>query len=113
MTNKYDKFGGTLKELRENKRLTQEQFAALIGKSVPAIGQFERGEIRPNFATLEKIIDVLDADVNLLFARESANYPKEAIKIAHLLSSISDEQREAFGNLLIGVAEVLKERTNT
>ncbi|MCL2254490.1 MAG: helix-turn-helix domain-containing protein [Lachnospiraceae bacterium] len=108
MKNKHYKFGNAMKNLRESKGLTQEQLAAKIEKSTSAVGQFERGINRPNFATLEKIINVLDADANLLFEREEKSYPKEALMIAYMLSSMSSEEKDIIGNMLSELARIMK-----
>ena len=62
-------FGHKLRELRENKGLTQEQLAERVGITANAVGQFERGKIFPNYETTANIINVLDIDANLLFSR--------------------------------------------
>lgn len=67
MNKRQQMFGNRLRELRIQKKLTQEQLGEYIGVTPNAIGQFERGNMYPNFETLYRIIAVLDIDANLFF----------------------------------------------
>jgi transcriptional regulator with XRE-family HTH domain len=51
----YNFFGKNLKYLRAKHKMTQEAFAALIGKKKSIIGNYEKGKILPNVALMEKI----------------------------------------------------------
>jgi len=102
-----DKFGSALKSLRQHRKLTQEQFATLIDKSVTAVSQYERGENHPNYETLMKIINVLDADANLLFGKTAPTYSAEAIALSNLLLELSNVEREKFGSFLLETAKLM------
>ena len=53
----------TIKELREEKGLSQKAFAEAIGMKTPTIGAYEQGRIKPSEAVLEKIKEVYGVDV--------------------------------------------------
>lgn len=99
-------FGHKLRELREEKSLTQEQLAEKIGVSTNAVGQFERGKIFPNYETITTIINVLDVDANLFFSRDAIDYPDEAKWIAKIIVKLTPEERKNFGKVLEGLAKI-------
>lgn len=60
-------FGSRLKGLRLQRRLTQEQFAELVGISVDFLSLIERGINAPSFETIEQISERLEVPVAALF----------------------------------------------
>ena len=52
-------FEKNLKELREQKNLTQYELAQLVGVTQSAIAQFELGSSLPNIKTAVRIADAL------------------------------------------------------
>jgi transcriptional regulator with XRE-family HTH domain len=53
--------------MRASRKLTQEQFAELIGVSVDFLSLIERGISAPSFERIEQIAQRLDTSVALLF----------------------------------------------
>jgi transcriptional regulator with XRE-family HTH domain len=62
-----EKFGNRLKEIRLSKRLSQEQFAELLGISVDFLSLIERGINAPSFENLEAFSIQLHMPVSELF----------------------------------------------
>lgn len=60
--------GNTIKALREAKRLTQSELAAIIGVSDKAISKWETGRGLPDISLLEPLADALGISVAELFA---------------------------------------------
>lgn len=67
------KIGAIVKEYRQRKKLTMEEFANKIGKSKGYISMLEKGEnpqtrkpIAPTFETLKEIAKAMDLDINAL-----------------------------------------------
>ena len=60
--------GNTIKTLREAKRLTQSELAAIIGVSDKAISKWETGRGLPDISLLEPLADALGISVAELFA---------------------------------------------
>lgn len=67
------KFNDRLKELRQSRKLTQEEFAQLTGLSRSAIGMYESGKREPNYETLEMLADFFNVDLNYLLGKSDAN----------------------------------------
>jgi transcriptional regulator with XRE-family HTH domain len=59
--------GFRIREIREQRGLTQEQLAALADLHRAYIGQIERGEKNIGLINLEKIAKALEVDVRDLF----------------------------------------------
>src|SRR5437016_3410540 len=60
-------FGKRLLAIRQNRRLTQEQFAELVGISVDFLSLIERGINAPSFETLERLANRLGVPAAYLF----------------------------------------------
>ncbi len=61
------RFGQRLREIRANRRMTQEEFAELVGMSVDFLSLIERGRNAPSFETLDRIAKKLKLPVADLF----------------------------------------------
>lgn len=59
--------GKRIKILRKQRGVTQAQLAELVSLSTNFIGYIERGVQSPSISTLEKIAEVLRADIGMLF----------------------------------------------
>lgn len=64
-------FAERLKKLRENKGLTQQELAELLGISRSAVTKYETGERFPDEAMLKKIAGVLGASLDTLLGHDS------------------------------------------
>jgi transcriptional regulator with XRE-family HTH domain len=56
-----------LRTIRQDRKLTQEELAALIGRSVDAISNIERGKGLPSLGTLEAIAVKLQLPISEFF----------------------------------------------
>jgi transcriptional regulator with XRE-family HTH domain len=65
-------FGSRLRSIREDKRMSQEEFAEFVGISVDFLSLIERGINAPSFETIEKIAERLGVQVAFLFAFEES-----------------------------------------
>lgn len=77
--------GENIKNLRNNKNLTQEQLAKKCNLSKNAIWNYERGDRSPNVDKLMKIAAVLDVSVDDLLSEDLVNLKTNK---EHLLSLI-------------------------
>lgn len=64
------KFSKRLKELRNEKHMTQADLADRLSLTKQAVSQWERGVREPNFDTLELIADFFNVDTDYLIGRE-------------------------------------------
>ena len=70
-----EQFGHRIKSIRQQRKLTQEEFAELVGMSVDFLSLIERGRNAPSFEKLEKIAERLDVSVPYLFTFPSGVGP--------------------------------------
>jgi transcriptional regulator with XRE-family HTH domain len=69
------RFGTRLKAIRLERRLTQEQFAELVGISVDFLSLIERGINAPSFEVQEKVAGRLEMPVRELVDFRRARQP--------------------------------------
>ena len=86
-----------LKELRENRNLTQAELAKLLKVSPSAIGMYEQGRRDPDSTTLKKLSVIFNVSVDYLLDNQppqndslTALTPKDERQIAKDLESIVD-----------------------
>ena len=97
-------FGSILKHLRNQKKLTQEAFAELIGVTASAVAHYESGESYPAYTTLCEIIKVLEVDANLLFEHETAAPPSSVAEVVKQIYAMGKEQKEVLNEFLRMIA---------
>ena len=68
------KFGARLRQIRAQRRMTQEQFAETLEISVDFLSLIERGRNAPSFETLDKIAKRLRLSVADLFSFNAAKW---------------------------------------
>ena len=66
-------FGKRIKELRKNKKYTQDKFAELIGIDAKHLSRVECSRTQPSLNLLNKISQVLEIDILEIFKVESQN----------------------------------------
>ena len=86
-----------LKELRENRNLTQAELAKLLKVSPSAIGMYEQGRRDPDSSTLKKLSVLFNVSIDYLLDNQSpqndslpALTPKDERQIAKDLENIVD-----------------------
>lgn len=65
------KVGHKVRELREAKRLTQEQMAELLKMSVNGYGKIERNEVDVNIERLQQLSQALDTPLEEIISNNS------------------------------------------
>ena len=73
-------FSYTIKELRENKKLSQNKLAELLDVDRSAVAHWESGDRIPGTKLLMKLAEVLDVDVNVLI-NDSLDKPADDLVI--------------------------------
>lgn len=64
-------FAATIKRLRLERGITQEQLASMLKVSRSTIGMYETGSREPDFETCEAIADIFNVDMDYLLGRTS------------------------------------------
>lgn len=69
----FKKLINTIKERRENLKVTQENLAKLSGVGLRTLKQFESGKGNPTLQTIQKIADVLGLEICLKVKTDITN----------------------------------------
>jgi len=62
--------GDTISKMRQNKKMTQEEFASRLGVTPQAVSRWERGNSLPDISLIKGICDVLSISANTLLGIE-------------------------------------------
>lgn len=65
--------GARIKKFRESKGITQDYMAFELGITQPNYGRLEKDDSRINIPKLQKISEVLDVNISVLFNEKMAN----------------------------------------
>jgi transcriptional regulator with XRE-family HTH domain len=93
---------------RLERRLTQEQLAEAIDRSVETISNLERGVSLPNDATLDRLAQALDVSADDLFnERRTGNSkrPIEFFRATEVLRALDDRKLKLAYRILKAIAE--------
>ena len=86
-------FGKRIKELRKQKKLTQEQLAEKIGIEIPSLSNIENGKNYPNSETIEKIAKGLNVEIFELFIFEHLRKPDNKKMLQELVSILENNSK--------------------
>lgn len=95
-------FISRLKELREERGLTQIQLAEALHLSKGAIGNYEAGKRKPRFEDLEAIADFFNVELDYLYGRtnERPEFSLEEQWIARCYRNADTDTKIAIKTLL-------------
>lgn len=101
----YKLIGKRIKELRNTKKLTQEQLSEQVSVTVGYISQIERGFTKVNLETLSKIAAVLDCDISYIVTginKSNPNYLNN--ELYQKIDDLNAKQKQ----LLCDIIEAIK-----
>ncbi len=97
-------FANNLKRIRKRNKLTQEQFAELVNVAPRHISFLETGRSFPSCELMERICNILHADISEFFkASEKLSREELLKKLEYTTNSLNNEQL----NYLVKMAEEL------
>lgn len=95
--------GEKIREIRKEKKLTQQQLGKLLGVSGSMIGQYEKGERNPKYITLQKIASVLGVNIEDIIGIETfetgADFLKKWNAITQQSHQVDREEQERLQQL--------------
>ncbi len=83
-----------LKELRQQKHLTQQELATVLDINLSSYQKYERpnNTIKPSIDSLIKIADFYGVTVDYLLGREPAPLPANAMEVLGIEKSVNDDE---------------------
>ena len=93
-------FGSRLLEARRKKGISQEDLAKVLGTKGPAIGRYERDEMKPSIEVAAKMASYLDVSLDYLAGATDEQLDKTTMKrILELQKLPEDDQQHIFYTL--------------
>ena len=83
-----------LKELRQQKHLTQQELATALGVNLSSYQKYERpnNTIKPSIDALIKIADFYSVTVDYLLGRELPPSPKDEMEVLGIEKNVDDDE---------------------
>lgn len=103
-----EKLGRRLAFFRKLRDMTQAELAKKVGLSNNFIALIESGRRAPSFETLERLIEVLNVNVNQIFNFEELNEYDTTEGIRERLSSYISDMTPQDISILIDLADKIK-----
>lgn len=88
--------GARIRELRNQKKLSQKEFGKLFSLAESTIGMYERDERKPDYETLEKIADYFEVSINYMFGRDDIVKITKEVTVASPEINLSAEELKLF-----------------
>jgi HTH-type transcriptional repressor of puuD len=92
-------FGDAVKKWRQQRGLSQERLAELVGLSSSFIGMLERGEKTTTLEVVEKLSDALSIEVRDFFSaseEDPASHRRLLLMVAEILNRAPEDELEFF-----------------
>lgn len=86
------KINEIIKERRTAKKLTQEQMAAYLGVTAPAVNKWEKGMSYPDITLLPALARLLDTDLNTLLSFQDDMSEKEIGLFMNYLAEMAEKE---------------------
>ncbi len=81
MSNLYRIFGNRVRDLRKERKLSQEELGERANLHYTHIGLIERGQCNPSLKNIEKIAKGLKVDISELFTNKKEQARNEIVKL--------------------------------
>jgi len=87
-------FGSRLLQARKKKGMSQEELAKMLGTKGPAIGRYERDEMKPSIEAAAKMAQILDVSLDWLAGHTDLELDKKMIQRIQQVTKMSEKDRE-------------------
>ncbi len=89
--------GKRIQELRKKRKMTQERVAEIMNIETTSLSNIENGKYYPTAENLEKIIQILQVDPQILFCVEHCQEPDDLVcEINDMLKRNPDKIRDVY-----------------
>lgn len=93
-------FGKRLLEARKRKGISQDELAKHLGTKGPAIGRYERDEMKPSIDAAAKMAEVLDVSLDYLVGKTDVLVDGKVMNRIIEIQKLSPEEQKTVFSLL-------------
>ena len=109
----YKKIGNRIMDIRQQKGITREKLAEMIGISVMYLGQLERGERRGGINNYIEIANALELSLDFIFFNEVHTnnvLDNQILKtIGNTIDNMNSVNKPLFLNIVLDIAKRINE----
>jgi len=87
-------FGQRLLEARKKKNVSQDELAKQLGTKGPAIGRYERDEMKPSIDSAARMADLLDVSLDYLVGKTDQELDSKTLNRVLEVQQLPDEDRK-------------------
>ena len=87
-------FGGRLLEARKKKGISQDELAKMLGTKGPAIGRYERDEMKPSIEVAAKMADYLEVSLDYLVGQTDVQIDPITLNRVLEVSKFNEEDKQ-------------------
>ncbi len=87
-------FGKRLLDTRKKRGISQEELAEKLGTKGPAIGRYERDEMKPSIEAAAKMADILNVSLDYLVGKTDIELDNTMLKRILLVSKLPTKEKE-------------------
>jgi transcriptional regulator with XRE-family HTH domain len=106
-----EKLGGVIREIREQRGLTQGELSQATGLSTSQISNIERGEFAPSVDALERIARALRVKLPQIFQFDLLEGDRSKIERQLKVIALVNSLKPADLDLAIGILQLLSRRS--
>ena len=103
-------FGDKIKLYRENKKMTQNEVADILGVSSATISKYESGALEPNIESLKRLAELFEISIDELLNDEEKKFDISKINVLDILRE--QKEMKLKGNLYHNTQIIFAYNTN-
>lgn len=87
-------------DARKRKGISQDEMAKHLGTKGPAIGRYERDEMKPSIEVAAKMAELLDVSLDFLVGKTDVLLDSKIMKRITEIQKLSDEEQKTVFSLM-------------
>lgn len=95
--------GLRIKEIRQNRKISQEKLSEKLGVDPKYLSRIEVGKATPSLDLLVKVAGLLNVEVKALFEFSHLENAEKKVQIQDLLNGVTEEQQKLIIKLIKAV----------
>lgn len=103
-------FGERIKNLRNQKKMTQQELGNVVGLTSTGISYWESGKAIPNFETMTKLSDYFGVSIDYLTGKDELD--NKGLLLFRKAEKVNEEDREKMYNIIDSTIDVFLQGNN-